>query len=358
MGLRCISEKCSSRAAESSGFFSCGLYPFARQAAHARCRSDSCSVKSTSSPFGPRTKNLSVLSPRVLAVPGLDARAKKRQELLRLVFRFRNVPRQKNGELPRAGAKKSSLIHKPPKSSYLIRKSIYCARLLRLVRLARLNERCIINICFMPQNQNSKCTNCGALLDNLTRCRQQQHRDNLCPKRKFDVTAVTSQCDSTTTSTASLDRNVGPEFYQTTYEHLLTDKPLDNDEAGDEEEDNRDADVGDHRDDELLAKLLDPERNQPRGFGSKAEDPCTHQAKPPPRERRCPRGTPRRARRRSSIARQRSSIARQRLSIARQSRSRLGWSSSAPTRWETAAANTSRAVQTRRRRPGRYHDPS
>ena len=98
----------------------------------------------------------------------------------------------------------------------------------------------------MPQNQNSKCTNCGALLDNLTRCRQQQHRDNLCPKRKFDVTAVTSQCDSTTTSTASLDRNVGPEFYQTTYEHLLTDKPLDNDEAGDEEEDNRDADVGDH----------------------------------------------------------------------------------------------------------------
>ena len=137
-----------------------------------------------------------------------------------------------------------------------------CARLLRLVRLARLNERCIINICFMPQNQNSKCTNCGALLDNLTRCRQQQHRDNLCPKRKFDVTAVTSQCDSTTTSTASLDRNVGPEFYQTTYEHLLTDKPLDNDEAGDEEEDNRDADVGDHRDDELLAKLLDPERNQ------------------------------------------------------------------------------------------------
>ena len=60
-----------------------------------------------------------------------------------------------------------------------------CARLLRLVRLARLYERCIINICFMPQNQNSKCTNCGALLDNLTRCRQQQHRDNLCPKRKF-----------------------------------------------------------------------------------------------------------------------------------------------------------------------------
>jgi len=34
------------------------------------------------------------------------------------------------------------------------------------------------------------------------------------------------------------------------------------DEAVDEEEDNRDADDGAHRDDELLAKLLDPERNQ------------------------------------------------------------------------------------------------
>ena len=56
--------KCSSRAAESSGFSSCGLYPFARQAVHARCRSDSCSVKSTSSPFGPGRKNSSNLAPR------------------------------------------------------------------------------------------------------------------------------------------------------------------------------------------------------------------------------------------------------------------------------------------------------
>ncbi len=73
---------------------------------------------------------------------------------------------------------------------------------------------------------------------------------------------MTSQCDSTTASTASLDRNVGPDFYQTTYAHLHTDELLDSDEAGGEEEDNRDADDGAHRDDELLAMLLDPKRNQ------------------------------------------------------------------------------------------------
>ena len=72
------------------GFSSCRLYPFARQAAHVRCRSDSCSAKSTSSPFGPRTKDLSRLAPRVLAVPGLDARAKKRKSGFDLCFSFRN----------------------------------------------------------------------------------------------------------------------------------------------------------------------------------------------------------------------------------------------------------------------------
>lgn len=66
------------------------LYPFAREAAHARYRSDSCSVKSTTSPFGPCTKNLSILTPRALGVPGLDARAKKRQERPRPVEYTRN----------------------------------------------------------------------------------------------------------------------------------------------------------------------------------------------------------------------------------------------------------------------------
>ena len=61
---------------------------------------------------------------------------------------------------------------------------------------------------------------------------------------------MTSQCDSTTTGNAGLD--LGPEFYQTTYAHLQhIDELLDGDEAGDEEEDNRDADVGDHRDHRL-----------------------------------------------------------------------------------------------------------
>ena len=83
-------RKCSSQAAYSS----CRLYPFARQAAHVRCRSDSCSAKSPSSPFGPRTKDLSSLAPRVFAVPGLDARAKKRKSGFDLCFSFRNVPRQ------------------------------------------------------------------------------------------------------------------------------------------------------------------------------------------------------------------------------------------------------------------------
>ena len=101
-------------------------------------------------------------------------------------------------------------------------------------------------------------------MDGLSRHRQQAHRDRQCrPQGSFDIATVTSQCDSTTTGTASLDRNVGPEFYQTTYGPLQhIDELLDSDEAGDEEEDDRNADVGAHRDDELLAKLLDPERNQ------------------------------------------------------------------------------------------------
>lgn len=90
--------------------------------------------------------------------------------------------------------------------------------------------------------------------------KKSEHRNNHCPR--VDNAVVTSQCDSTTTSTASLDRNVGPEFYQTPYEHVHKDRPLDSDGAGDEEEDNRDTDDGAHRDDELLAKLLDPERYQ------------------------------------------------------------------------------------------------
>ena len=94
VGLRCISES-AAELLNRVGFPSCRLYPFAQQAVHVRCRSDSCSAKSTSSPFGPPTKDLSSLAPRVLAVPGLDARAKKRKSGFDLCFSFRNVRRQK-----------------------------------------------------------------------------------------------------------------------------------------------------------------------------------------------------------------------------------------------------------------------
>lgn len=99
-------------------------------------------------------------------------------------------------------------------------------------------------------------------MSSIKKSRLEVHRNGQCqPQERVDITTVTSQCDSTTTGNAGLD--LGPEFYQTTYAHLQhKDELLDSDEAGDEEEDNRDADVGDHRDDELLAKLLDPERNQ------------------------------------------------------------------------------------------------
>ena len=103
------------------GFSSCRLYPFARQAAHVRCRSDSCSAKSTSSPFGPRTKDLSSgLAPRVFPVTGLDARAKKRKSGFDLCFSFRNVPAKIVGAGRAEVLENRFLIHKPPKSSYLI----------------------------------------------------------------------------------------------------------------------------------------------------------------------------------------------------------------------------------------------
>ena len=64
VGLRCISESAAAELLNRDGFSSCRLCLFARQAANARCRSDSCSVKSTSSPFGPGRKNSSNLAPR------------------------------------------------------------------------------------------------------------------------------------------------------------------------------------------------------------------------------------------------------------------------------------------------------
>ena len=100
------------------GFSSCRLYPFARQAAHVRCRSDSCSAKSTSSPFGPRTKDLSSLAPRVLAVPGLDARAKKRNKsgFDLFVFPPETAPLTKSVGAGRVEVLENRfLIHKPSK---------------------------------------------------------------------------------------------------------------------------------------------------------------------------------------------------------------------------------------------------
>jgi hypothetical protein len=58
------SESAAAELLNRDGFSSCRLCLFARQAANARCRSDSCSVKSTSSPFGPGRKNSSNLAPR------------------------------------------------------------------------------------------------------------------------------------------------------------------------------------------------------------------------------------------------------------------------------------------------------
>ena len=64
-------------------------------------------------------EGLSILAPRVLAVLGLDARAKKRKSGFDLCFSFRNVPAKIVGAGRAEVLENLFFIHKPSKSSHL-----------------------------------------------------------------------------------------------------------------------------------------------------------------------------------------------------------------------------------------------
>ena len=108
--LRCISESAAAELLDRDGF---KLSPVPshgkpRMSAVARIRAP----QEPGSPFGPRTKDLSSLAPRVFAIPDLDARAKKRKSGWPL-FSFETCP----GNIVGAGRaevlENRFLIHKP-----------------------------------------------------------------------------------------------------------------------------------------------------------------------------------------------------------------------------------------------------
>ena len=86
--------KVQGRAADSRWFFQLSPEPL-------RTASSTCPLslgfvirKEHELAFRTTYEGLSILAPRVLAVLGLDARAKKRKSGFDLCFSFRNVPRQ------------------------------------------------------------------------------------------------------------------------------------------------------------------------------------------------------------------------------------------------------------------------
>ena len=112
-------RKVQGRAADSRWFFQLSPEPL-------RTASSTCPLslgfvirKEHELAFRTTYEGLSILAPRVLAVLGLDARAKKRKSGFDLCFSFRNVPAKIVGAGRAEVLENLFLIHKPSKSSHL-----------------------------------------------------------------------------------------------------------------------------------------------------------------------------------------------------------------------------------------------